>query len=77
MWLKELLINSSINTLHQKVSESHDSLDEVEQGGIMDFKIMMNTISEMTEEVAKAAKALIENFSLKKVQGENVTYARS
>ena len=31
----------------------------------------------MTDEVVKAAKALIDNFSLKKVQGENVTYERS
>ena len=77
MWLKELLINSSTTTLHRKVCETHDALDVQEQGGVTYFKIMMETIVEMTEEVAKAAKALIENFSLKKVQGENVTYARS
>ena len=55
MWLKELLINSSTTTLHRKVCETHDALDVQEQGGVTYFKIMMETIVEMTEEVAKAA----------------------
>ena len=74
MWFKELLINSSTKTLHHKVSKYHDSLDEVKQGGIIYLKIMMNAIYKMTEEVSKAAKTFIDNFSLRKLQGKNVTY---
>ena len=38
---------------------------------------MIINIVEMTNEVTKAAKELIVNFSLKKIQGENVYYTKS
>ena len=75
-WLKELLINSSTMVLQQKVSAQHDKLQNEEHGAITYFKMMMIHIVEIKDEVVKVAKELIVNFSLQKIQGENVYYTK-
>ena len=74
-WALEVLQLSTDKSLRRRVDQVYENLSVAQQGGIMYFMLLMEAVDKTTDEGMQAMKDWMENFSVKKFAGEDVSKA--
>jgi len=75
-WLNDLLVNSCSDELNLRIDEKLSLLPDIEQGGIVRLKLMLDEMFFMSEDVVTALQHWFENFATigpSKTAGENIS----
>jgi len=76
-WSELFLEQSCEDELKKKVLENMMNVPDLERGGPLFFKIMMNIITSNTEEAIRTLTSKLSTFKITSIQGENINKAVS
>ncbi len=62
IWIKDFLASSMDTELKRQVDEQYRELDLYQQGGILYFKIIVDTVFKMSSMTEESLKSFIKDF---------------